>query len=150
MIIDIFAHYISPTVSKMIKKGKYAKHYRYPAQNDNPEVRSALMNKYKIDIQALSQTTPVLMGFSPTEAAKICQVTNDDNYRQCRVYPDRFVNIGIISLLDTELALRELERCVFNLDCRGITISSNQEGKGLDSPEYYPFYAKLIEYDILG
>ena len=148
MIIDVFAHYISPTISKMIEKGKYARHYRYPAQNADPEVRIALMDKYEIDIQAVSQTSPVLMGFNPSEAAEICQVSNDDNYRLCQAYPNRFVNIGMISLLDITSALQELERCVSDLDCRGITISSNQEGKGLDSPDYYPFYERIIKYDL--
>ena len=148
MIIDVFAHYISPTVSKMIEKGRYASHYRYPAQNADVEVRIGLMDKYGIDVQALSQTTPVLMGFSPGEAAEICRVSNDDNYRLCQALPDRFVNIGMISLLDMEAALGELERCVSDLDCRGITVSSNQEGLGLDSPEFHPFYAKLVEYDL--
>ncbi len=148
MIIDVFAHHISPTISKMIEKGAYARHYRYPARNADPEVRLALMDKYGINIQAVSQTSPVLMGFSPSEAAEICRVSNDDNYHLCQAHPDRFVNIGMISLLDMTSALTELERCVSDLDCRGITISSNQEGKGLDSPEYYPFYEKIIKYNL--
>src|SRR3989304_2994672 len=121
MIIDIFAHHISPAVSKMIKNGKYARHYHYPVQNADPKVRLALMDRYGVNMQALSQTTPVLMGFNPAEAAEICRVSNDDNHHLCQAYPDRFVNIGMVSLIDTGSALRELERCVSALDCRGIT-----------------------------
>ena len=148
MIIDIFCHYISPEVSKMIENGIYGKQYKYPAQNADPEVRLGLMDKYGVDIQALSQTTPVLMGFNPDEAAELCRISNDDNYRLCKAYQERFVNICMISLLDMKSALEELQRSVDELDCRGITVSSNQNGKGLDSPEYFPFYEKLVEYDL--
>ena len=106
------------------------------------------MDKYNIDVQALSQTTPVLLGFGTEDAAEICRLSNNDNYALCKAYPDRFVNICIISLLDMRSAMKELDRCISDLDCRGITVSSNQNGKGLDSPEYFPLYEKLSEYDL--
>jgi predicted TIM-barrel fold metal-dependent hydrolase len=151
MIIDIFSHHISKSVGEMVARGKYygqGKQYPYPAQNADAGVRLALMDKYGIDVQALSQTTPVLMGFNAGEAAEICRVSNDDNFALCRANPKRFVNICIISLFDMKSAMKELERCIGELDCRGVTVSSNQNGKGLDSPEYFPFYEKLVEHDL--
>jgi predicted TIM-barrel fold metal-dependent hydrolase len=151
MIIDVFCHHISRAVGEIIGKGKYygaGKQYPYPVQNADAEVRLELMDKYGIDIQALSQTTPVLMGFGPDDAAEICRLSNDDNYALCKAYPDRFVNICMISLLDMKSAMKELERSISELDCRGVTVSSNQNGKGLDSPEYFPFYEKLVEHDL--
>lgn len=151
MIIDIFCHHISRSVGKLMEKSKYygpGKEYPYPVQNADVEVRLGLMDKYGIDIQALSQTTPVLMGFNADEAAEICRVSNNDNFTLCKAYPKRFVNICMISLLDVKSALRELDRCVNELDCRGVTVSSNQNGRGLDSLDYYPFYEKLVKYDL--
>ena len=151
MIIDIFSHNISASIGKLIEKGKYfgeGRQYYRPIQNANPEVRLKLMDKYGIDVQALSQTTPVLMGFGPKDAAEICRRSNDDNYALCKEYPDRFVNICIISLLDMGSAMKELDHSINELDCRGVTISSNQNGKGLDSPEYFQFYEKLVEHDL--
>ena len=151
MIIDIFSHHISRSVGKIMGKSKYygeGKQYSYPVQNADAEVRLKLMDKYGINIQALSQTTPLLMGFGPEDAAEICRLSNDDNYVLCKAYPDRFVNICIISLLDVRSAMKELERGINELDCRGVTVSSNQNGRGLDSPEYFPFYEKLVEYDL--
>jgi len=40
------------------------KEFPYPPQNADPEVRLKLMDKHGVDIQALSQTTPVLLGFA--------------------------------------------------------------------------------------
>jgi len=151
MIIDIFCHHISKAVGKLLEKAKYygeGKEFPYPPQNTDPEVRLALMDRYGIDIQALSQTTPVLLGLSNEDAAEVCRLSNDDNYKLVNVYPDRFVNICIISLLDMRSAMKELERSINELDCRGVTISSSQNGKGLDSPEYFPFYEKIVEHDL--
>ncbi len=153
MIIDIFAHHISNSVGQIISRKEYYgesgnKEFIYPGQNAIAEERLALMEKYGVDIQVLSQTTPVLLGFNPGESAEICSMSNDDNYKLCREYPDRFVNICIVSLLDVRKAVQEIERSVNELDCRGITVSTNHNGTGLDSPEYMPFYEKLAEYDL--
>jgi predicted TIM-barrel fold metal-dependent hydrolase len=151
MIIDIYSHHISRAVAGMVAKGNYygtGKQYLFPAQNADAEVRLGLMDKYGIDIQALSQTTPILMGFGAKDAAKICRASNDDNFTLCKAYPKRFVNICMVSLLDMKSAIKELDRCIAELDCRGITISSNQNGRGLDSTEYFPFYEKIVKHDL--
>jgi predicted TIM-barrel fold metal-dependent hydrolase len=151
MIVDIFCHHISRSVGEIIDKGKYygpGKQMPYPVQNADAGVRLGLMDKYGIDIQAISQTTPVLLGFNAAEAAEICRLSNDDNLALCRDHPDRFVNICIVSLLDMKSAMEELERCITELDCRGVTISSNIEGKGLDSPEFFPLYKKLEKHGL--
>jgi aminocarboxymuconate-semialdehyde decarboxylase len=44
--------------------------------------------------------------------------------------------------------MKELDRCINDLDCRGVTIASNQNGKGLESPEYFPFYEKVEKHDL--
>jgi aminocarboxymuconate-semialdehyde decarboxylase len=153
LVIDIFCHHISKSVGQILPKKKYysyqeGKEFSYPIQNGDPEVRLGLMEKHGVDIQALSQTTPVLLGFSPKEASEICRLSNNDNYALCKAYPKRFVNICILSLLDMKSAMKELDRSINELDCRGVTISTNQNGKGLDSPEYSPFYEKVVEHDL--
>ncbi len=35
-----------------------------------------------------------------------------------------------------------------NLDCRGVTVSTNQNGKGLDAPEFHPFFEKMQKHDL--
>jgi predicted TIM-barrel fold metal-dependent hydrolase len=77
----------------------------YNADNGDPELRLRDMDKFKIEVQALSQTTPVLFNANPIEVAEICRLSNDGNYALCKLYPSRFVNICIVSLLDVEGAL---------------------------------------------
>ena len=151
MIIDIFCHHISRPVGQVMNKAKYygeGKEFPYPPQNADPDVRLAVMDKYGIDIQALSQTTPVLLGFGAEDTAEICRLSNDDNYALCKAYPDRFVNICIVSLLDMDSAMKELARSINELDCRGVTIVSNQNGRGLDCLEYFQLYEKIVEHDL--
>lgn len=151
MVIDVFTHYISKSVGEIVAKGNMfgdGKVARWPMHYAEPEVRLGHMDKYGVDKQALSQSTPVLIGFGADEAAQICRLSNSDNYALCKAYPGRFVNICIMSLLDVRSATEELERSVNELDCRGVTIASNQDGRGLDSPEYFPFYAKVAEHDL--
>ena len=155
MIIDFSAHIISrDALGKMLESRQYYGPDKgkcelpYPPQNADPKVRIGLMEKYEIDMQLLSQTTPVLLGFPPEEAAKICRVSNDNIADLCEKYPAKFVGAAVISLLDVGTALEELDRTVKDLGFKCVTISSNQNGKGLDSQEYYPFYEKLVNYDI--
>jgi predicted TIM-barrel fold metal-dependent hydrolase len=151
MIIDILAHHISKRVGEILLKKKYYgpdRQLLFPPQNGDPEVRLKLMEKHSVDMQALCQTSPVLLGFNSKDAAEICKLSNDDNYALCKAYPDKFVNICIVSLLDVKSALKELDRSINELDCRGITLSANQNGTGLDSPKYFPFYEKLVKHDL--
>lgn len=144
MIIDVFSHHISESVSK---KG-LPYDFGIIKANADPEARLALMDKYGIDMHVLVQTAPVLLGFNAKEAAEICRQSNDDNFALCKKHPKRFVNVCILSLLDIRSAMKELDRCINELDCRGITVGTNQKGKGLDSPEYFPLYEKLAEKEL--
>ena len=110
MIIDVLAHHVSKSVAEMLEKKKYygesatwardKKELPYPIKNADPEVRLGLMEKYGIDMQALSQTGSVLIGFNAEEAAELCRRSNTDGYALCKAYPDKFVNVCFISLLD--------------------------------------------------
>ncbi|MFC1910256.1 amidohydrolase family protein, partial [Chloroflexota bacterium] len=147
MIIDCYTHLISRRVGKILLKHKYygpGKQMGYPEDNGDAGARLALMDKYGVDVQVLTQTTPVLLGFNAVDAAEICRLSNDDNYALCKAYPKKFINVCMLSLLNVKDACKELERCIKELDCRGVTISSNQNGVGLDSRDYDPVY-KILE-----
>lgn len=159
MIVDVFCHHVSPALIEVIEKGRWArlgkmpeqdapKRFACPPQNADPEVRLAVMQRHGITVQALSLTMETLDGFDAQEAAEICRRANSDNYALCKTYPDRFVNVCAISLLDVRNALNELDRCISELDCRAVTVATNQQGKGLDSPDYFPFYEKLSAHDL--
>lgn len=156
MIIDFSAHIISPDVGKILAKkpyyglvggeGKYQ--FLYPPENADPKHRLEIMERFGVDMQLLSPTSPILLGFGKKDASKIAKLSNDYISGLCSKYPEKFVGCALISLLDVESALEELDRTVNDLGFRCVTISTNQKGKGLDSKEYYPFYERVTKYDV--
>jgi predicted TIM-barrel fold metal-dependent hydrolase len=155
MIIDIAAHYIPRTIQRMFQKSpRFSKGatYPFPPGNADPEVRLGLMEKYGITMQALLAhnwvTPPIRKVFSDEEQEQLRKISNTENYALCEAYPGTFVNICAFSLLDMKAALDELERCVQELDCRAVCLPTNHQGKGLDAPEFLPFFEKIAEYDL--
>jgi aminocarboxymuconate-semialdehyde decarboxylase len=141
MVVDIFCHHVPKSVGRGVKAD-------FPPGNADPEIRLGIMEKYGIDVQAPSLPAAILRRFDADDAEKVCRLSNNDNYALCRAFPERFVNICAISLFDVKSALIEIDRSVNDLDCRGVTIATNQKGKGLDSPEYFPFYDRIVNYDL--
>lgn len=151
MIIDFSAHFLSARVVKIL--AETSKYYGPGSQFGFPtyvslEDRLEMMKKYKTDMQVLSLTSPSLLGYQAEEAAKISKLTNDDISALCDKYPEKFAGLAAISLLDVGSAIEELDRAVGNLGLRGVILATNQNGKGLDSHEYGPFYEKLVKYDV--
>lgn len=145
MIIDFAAHYISIPVAKMMAAaGKQP----FPPESADTEERLKVMRKYGVDMQVLSLTTPGLLGLRPKKAAEICRASNDSIYELSEKHYDKFRGVAIVSLLDVESALEELDRAVSDLGFRGVTVATNQNGVGLDSQEYLPFYDRVVKHDI--
>ena len=150
MIIDFSCHIITREVEKKIssKKNFQRLQKNFVSESSDPEKRIKVMEKYGIDMQVLTQTTPVLVGLNAGEASDVCRLTNDAVGKICRDYPDRFVPFAVVSLLDVKQAVYELDRVVNKWGCRGVTIGTNHNNKGVDDPENGPFYEKVSEYDI--
>src|SRR2546426_4109188 len=66
-------------------------------------------------------------------------------------WPDRFVGLGTVPLQNVDLAVIELERCVKQLNLRGVEINPNVAGKALTDPglNLDRFFAKARELDIV-
>ncbi|MEM2103890.1 MAG: amidohydrolase family protein [Candidatus Bathyarchaeia archaeon] len=154
-IIDFSVHIIPPEVGKIISQKPYfgtlsekGKYHRYPPEHANPKFLSRLMEKCGVDMMLLSQTTPVLWGLSVEESVRVCKLSNNYVDKLCTNYPDKFVGCAIVTLLDIDSALEELDRAINELGFRCVTISTNQDGRGLDSLEFYPFYERVTKYGI--
>ena len=150
MIIDFSCHIITKEVEKKLssKKNFQRLQKNFVSESSDPEKRIKVMEKYGIDMQVLTQTTPVLVGLNAGEASDVCRLTNDAVGKICRDYPDRFVPFAVVSLLDVKQAVYELDRVVNKWGCRGVTLGTNHNNKGVDDPENGPFYEKVSEYDI--
>lgn len=150
MIIDIASHIITREVEEALAQKKNFKVLRknFTKDNSNPEHRITLMQKYGIDKQVLTQTTPILQNLAADEADQICKMSNDAIGRIADQYPDHFIPFSVVSLLNVDAAVKELERSVGEWGCRGVIIGTNQSNKGLDFSEFEPFWRKVCELDI--
>jgi uncharacterized protein len=150
MIIDFSAHLITPAVLKELRKTPYytANETPIPMKNADLRQRLKIMKKYGIDKQVLSLTSASLMEMTAKQASKVCRLANDGIAEFCQKEPDRFVGLAGVSLLDVENAIGELDRAIKDLGFRGVIVATNQAGMGLDSPEYYPFYERVVKYDV--
>ncbi|MEX2751740.1 MAG: amidohydrolase family protein, partial [Candidatus Freyarchaeota archaeon] len=122
------------SVARMVAAG--GRQFWYPPESDDVEKRLRIMDKYGVDVQVLSQTPPILWGLGAGEAAEICRASNDSICELCERYPDRFVGLAMVSLLDVEGALEELDRAVKDLGLRGVTLRTNQNGVGAENCFY--------------
>jgi predicted TIM-barrel fold metal-dependent hydrolase len=150
MIIDFASHIIVNEVEEMLaSKGDFQLiRKNFESESSDPVKRIALMDKYGIDMQVLTQSTPVLEGLSAGEAAEVCRISNDAIGKICLAHPDRYVPFAVTTLLDVKEAVRELDRAVHQWGCRGVTIGTNHNNKGLDDPLFHPFFEKVCEHDI--
>jgi len=149
MIIDFSCHIITKEVEERLSSKNFQRLQRnFASESSDPEKRIALMEKYGIDMQVLTQTTPVLVGLGAEETAQICRISNDAIGKICRQYPEKFIPFAVVSLLDVQGAVDELERAVTEWGCRGVTIGTNHGNKGLDDPANALFYEKVCEHDI--
>jgi len=150
MIIDFSSHMITREVEeKLSSKNNFQRLQKnFASETSDPGERIKVMEKYGIDMQVLTQTTPILVGLKAEEAAEVCRISNDAIGKVCRSYPDKFIPFAVVSLLDVKQAVYELDRAVNEWGCRGVTIGTNHNNKGVDDLENGPFYEKACEYDI--
>lgn len=150
MIIDFSSHMITREVERKLSSKENFRRLQknFASESSVPEERIKVMKRHGIHMQVLTQTTPILVGLGAEETAEVCRISNDAIGKVCRSHPDKFIPFAVVSLLDVNQAVYELDRAVNEWGCRGVTIGTNHNNKGVDDPENGPFYEKVCEYDV--
>ncbi len=107
----------------------------------DPEVRIKEYNAFGVDKQVLS-TVPVMFNYwaKPEHTYDLSAILNDHISDIVNRYPMRFEGLGTIPMQHTDLAIKELERCIKQLGLRGIQIGTNINDINLDAPELFPIF----------
>ncbi len=176
MIIDSHAHVSAPAelwAYKAVLLASRGSHGRGKVNVSDDQIREAVENHAEIgiyshmdyidhvktDLQAISPRPFQMMhSEKPHRVVQwFCEEVNNMIYRETQMYPDRFFGVcGLPQMAGepVDLAIKELERCVTELDFKGCLLNPDPyENSGVQPPAmgdryWYPLYEKLCELDV--
>ncbi len=160
--IDIHAHIVVPQAAKLAKPhvdisriplahfaDATSKEINAQQEQDVGEVMTTIDRRLRdldamgIDIQVVA---PAPGQNYYTVDAKIAEqahrLANDGVAEYCSRKPDRFVGLGVVTLQEPEIAVRELDYIMNDLKLRGVEILTNVDGQELSDEKFRPFFAK--------
>ena len=165
MKIDIHTHIMPDKMPNWVKKFGYGEFIHLEHRNckacmmkgdklfreveDNcfdAQVRMKDMDETEVAVQVLS-TIPVLFNYwaKPIDGNDTARFFNDHIADTVIKYPKRFMGLGTLPMQNIDLAIKEMERCIVELQMPGIEIGSNINGINLNDEQFFPFYKRAEE-----
>lgn len=142
----IMLDHIAPGVANMMQGRRF---FRQIKENCwNPETRLGDYEEYNTQVQVVC-TIPVLFSYwaRPEDGAEVARFLNDDLAKTISPFKKNYIGLGTLPMQDTDLAIKELERCK-ELGFPGVQIGSNINDKNLDEPEFYPIFEACQDLDM--
>jgi aminocarboxymuconate-semialdehyde decarboxylase len=104
--------------------------------------RLKLMDEGRVDMHALSLTSPMVYWAPPEFGLKLSQVFNDACAAAHQKYPERFVGLAMLPMQAPELAVQEANRAAKLPGIRGVYMATHVNGKNLDDKSFWPVYER--------
>jgi len=110
--------------------------------------RLAEMGLQGVAMQALSLTAPMVYWADGATSQKLACAWNDGAIAAHKAYPDRFVVLATLPMLDPDRAIDELNRVAQQPGVRGVYMGTNIDGHDLDDPMFEPILARIEALDL--
>jgi len=110
--------------------------------------RLAAMDEAGIDVQVLSQNQPGCQALDAAEAIAMATEVNDLLVETVRAHPGRFAALAALPTADPAAAVRELERAVTRLGCKGAIINGLTRGSFLDEKRFWCIFECAQSLDV--
>ena len=122
---------------------------------DAQDKRLRLMDRHGVEMMVLSLNAPTIQAIpDPRLANELARRANDVLAAEVAKRPDRFRAFAALPMQEPDLAIRELERCVTELDFKGTLVNGFSQTKDIDIllyydlPQYWPFWQALERLDV--
>ena len=102
--------------------------------------RLKLMDAARVDMHALSLTSPMVYWALPEFGLKLSQLYNDCCAAAHEQYPQRFVGMMMAPMQAPALAVQEIERAAKLPGVRGLYMATHINGMNLDDESLFPVY----------
>ncbi len=137
----------APCKAKMMRDdGKFFREIEHNCWDSTQRAKEC--DEQNVGIQVLS-TVPVMFSYwtKPQDGLDIAKFLNDDLAESVAKHPDRFIGLGTLPLQDPDAAVKELERCMKDLNFRGIQIGSHVNDWNLNEPALYAVFEAAAKLD---
>ncbi|MDX2301906.1 MAG: amidohydrolase family protein [Microscillaceae bacterium] len=107
----------------------------------NAGLRIEEYQEFHTQVQVIC-TIPVMFSYwaKPADTWVVAQFLNDHIAETVDQYPQHYIGLATLPMQDTELAIKELERCKQDLHLAGIQIGSNINQLNLNEPQFFPIF----------
>ncbi len=104
--------------------------------------------KYNTQVQVVC-TIPVLFSYwaKPDDGLQVSQFLNDHIAELIVKHPKNYIGLGTLPMQDTDLAIKELERCK-SIGMKGVQLGSNINKQNLGDTIFNPLWAAIEELDM--
>jgi len=155
MKVDVFCHILPKRYKEELYRKAPPKFYssKYADATQSLidlDARFRVMDKYSDYVQVLSLGSPPPENvLSPTEAAELCKIGNDELAELVFKYPDRFVGaVASLPMNDVDAAVKEADHAIKDLRLRGVQIFTDINGKPIDAKEFLPLYERMQYHNL--